>query len=101
MGYYIYPTSPPPPPPHHHHHHHHHHAKASRKETKIEEFMHTDTTNVEHKLYDCKSNNWSHRNSRRRFKANLEAIPGKHSTDSLKKTAMLGTSQTRQKAQQF
>ena len=31
---------------------------------------------------------------------NLEAIPGKHSIDSLQKTAMLGTSQIIQKARQ-
>jgi hypothetical protein len=62
--------------------------------------MHTDTTNVEHEMYDCKSNNWGHRNSKRRFTANLKAIPGKQSTYSLKKTAMLETSQIIQKAQQ-
>jgi len=31
----------------------------------------------------------------------LEAIPGKHSTDSLQKTAILGTSYTIRKVQQF
>jgi hypothetical protein len=62
--------------------------------------MHTDITNVEHEMYDCNSNNWSHRNSKRKFKANLEAILGKHSIDSLQKTAMLGTSQIIQKAWQ-
>ena len=35
-----------------------------------------------------------------RFKSNLEATPGKHSIDSLQKTAMLGTSQIIQKAWQ-
>ena len=30
-------------------------------------------------------NNWSHRNSNKRLTKNLEAIPRKHSTDSLQK----------------
>ena len=42
-------------------------------------------------MYDCTSNNWSHWNSNEKLRENLEAVPGKHSTDSLQKTAILGT----------
>jgi hypothetical protein len=68
------------------------HAKGSRKKTKIQEFMYSDTTNVEHEMYDYTSSNWSHWNSNKRFKENLKAIPGKHSINALQKTAILGTS---------
>ena len=62
-------------------------AKGSGKEVKIQDFMYRDTTNVEPELYDYTSNNWSH------WKSNeLETVPGKHSIDSLQKTAILGTS---------
>jgi hypothetical protein len=44
------------------------HAKGSRKETKTQEFIYRDTTNVECKMYDYTVNNWSHRNSNKRFK---------------------------------
>jgi hypothetical protein len=54
--------------------------------------MYRDTTNVEREMYDYTGNNWSHRNSKKRFKKNSEAIPGEHSTDSLQKTTVLGTS---------
>jgi hypothetical protein len=53
--------------------------------------MHRDTTNVEPEMYDYTSNNWSHWNCTGKLKKNLEAIPGKHSTDSLQQTAVLGT----------
>ena len=66
--------------------------KGSRKEVKIQEFVYRDTTNVEPQMYDCASNNWSHWNSNEKLKKNLETIPRKHSTDSLQKTAILGTS---------
>jgi hypothetical protein len=62
------------------------HAKGSREETKIRVFMYRDTTHVEHEMYDYPSNNWSHQNSNKRFKENLEAIPEKHS---IQKTAIL------------
>jgi len=55
-------------------------AKGSRKETKIQEFMYGDTTNVEHEKYHHSSNNASHGNG---------AITRKHSIDSLQKTAIL------------
>jgi hypothetical protein len=37
-------------------------------------------------------NNWNYRKSNRRLKENLEAIPGKHSANSLRQTATLETS---------
>ena len=43
-------------------------------------------------MYDCTSNNWSQWNSNEKLKENLETVPGKHSIDSLQKTAILGTS---------
>jgi len=51
--------------------------------------MYGDTTNVEPEMYDYTNNNWS---LTRSFKKNLEAVPRKHSIDSLQKTAILGTS---------
>ena len=67
-------------------------AKGSGKEVKIQEFVYRDTTNVEPQMYKCTSNNWSPWIVRRSLKKNLETIPGKHSIDSLQKTAILGTS---------
>ena len=67
-------------------------AKGSGKEVKIQEFMYRDTRNVEPEMYGCTSNNWSHWNSMRSLKKNLETVPVKHSIDSLQKTAILGTS---------
>ena len=54
--------------------------------------MYRDTTNVEPEMHDYSSNNWSHWNKMRSLRKNLEAVPGKHSIDSLQKTAILGTS---------
>ena len=42
--------------------------KGSGKEAKIQKFMYRDTTNVEPEMSDYTGNNWSHRNSNRRFK---------------------------------
>ena len=53
--------------------------------------MYRDTPNVEYQMY-ATGNNWSHRYSIKGLTKNLEAIPGKHSIDSLQKTALLGTS---------
>ena len=66
-------------------------AKGSGKEVKIQEFMYRDTANVEPEIYDCTSNNWGQWNSNEKCTENLKAVPGKHSTDSLQKTAILGT----------
>jgi hypothetical protein len=43
-------------------------------------------------MYDYTSYNWSHWNSKKSLRKNLEAIPGKQSIDSLRKIAILGTS---------
>ena len=67
-------------------------AKGSGKEVKIQEFVYRDTANVEPQMYDCTSNNCSHWNSNEKLKEKFETIPGKHSIDSLQKTAVLGTS---------
>jgi hypothetical protein len=40
--------------------------------------MYRDTMNVEPEMYD-----YSHWNSNKKLKKNLEAVPGKHSIDSL------------------
>ena len=58
----------------------------------MQEFMYRDTMNVEPEMYDYTSNNWSHWNSNEKLKDKLEAVPGRHSIDSLQKTAILGTS---------
>ena len=42
--------------------------KRKRKEVKIQEFMYRDKTNVEPKMYDYTSNNWSHWNSKEKLK---------------------------------
>jgi hypothetical protein len=44
------------------------HAKASREETKIQEFVCRDTANVKHEMCDYTGINWSHWNSNKRFK---------------------------------
>jgi hypothetical protein len=51
-------------------------------------------------MYDSTSYNWSHWNSNKNFRKNLEAIPGKQLIDSLQKTAILGTSHIIQKVLQ-
>jgi len=51
-------------------------------------------------MYDHTSNNWSHWDSNENLRINLEAVPGKHSIDSLQKTAILGTSHIIRKALQ-
>ena len=66
--------------------------KGSGKEVKIQEFVYRDTASVEPEMYDHTSNNWSHWDSNENLRINLEAVPGKHSIDSLQKTAILGTS---------
>jgi hypothetical protein len=47
---------------------------------------------VELEMYDYTSYNWSHWNSNEKLKEKPGSIPGKHSIDSLEKTAILGTS---------
>ena len=54
--------------------------------------MYRDKANVEPEMYDHTSNNWSHWDSNEKLKETFGAVPGKHSIDSLQKTAILGTS---------
>jgi hypothetical protein len=63
-----------------------------QKEAKKKLYMYRDTMNVEPEMYDYTSYYWSHWNSNEKLRKNLEAIPGKHSIDSLQQTAILGTS---------
>jgi hypothetical protein len=51
--------------------------------------MYRDATNVEPEMYNYTSNNWSTGIVTRSLRKNLEAVPGKHSIDSLQKTAIL------------
>jgi len=68
-------------------------AKGSGKEVKIQEFMYRDTANVEPEMYDCTPAIIGATGIvTRSLRKNLEAVPGKHSIDSLQKTAILGTS---------
>jgi hypothetical protein len=67
-------------------------AKGSGKEVKIQDFRYRDTTNVESKMYDYTSYNWSHWNSNEKLVGKLERYRGKHSIDLLPQTAILGTS---------
>jgi len=70
-------------------------AKGSGKEVKIQEFVYRDATNVELEMHDCTTGIVT-----RSLRKNLEAVPGKHSIDSLQKTAILGTSHITQKVLQ-
>ena len=74
--------------------------KGSGKEAEIQKFMYRDTTNVEPEMYDYTNNNWSPGIVTRSLRKNLEAVPGKHSIDSLQKTAILGTSHVMRKVLQ-
>jgi hypothetical protein len=74
--------------------------KRQQKRTKIQKYMYRDTMNVDHEVYDYPGNNWCHQYSNKRGKKNLGAIPGKHSLDSLQKTAIVGTSHMIQKVLQ-
>ena len=67
-------------------------AKGSGKEVEIQEFMYRDTTNVEPEMYDIPIIIGATGIVTRSLTKNLEAVPGKHSIDSLQKTAILGTS---------
>jgi len=67
-------------------------AKGSGKEVKIQEFMYRDTTNVDLKCTIIPIIIGATGIIMKSLRKNLEAVPGKHSTDSLQKTAILGTS---------
>jgi hypothetical protein len=53
------------------------HAKGSRKETKIQELMYRDTTNVKHEMYGYTGNNWGLWNSNKRVKEKFVSSTGK------------------------
>jgi hypothetical protein len=59
------------------------HAKGSRKENKVQIFMHREKTNVKYEMYDYTCNKWSDQKSNKGLKKILETIPGEHSIDSL------------------
>ena len=59
--------------------------------------MYSDTMNVKHAMYGCTGNNWSHWNSNEKLKKKF----GKHSIDSVQKTAILGTAHTIRKVLQY
>ena len=67
-------------------------AKGSGKEVKIQEFMYRDTANVEPEKYIIPLIIGATGIVTRSLRKNLEAVSGKHSIDSLQKTAILGTS---------
>jgi hypothetical protein len=69
------------------------HAKGSRKETKIQGFMYRDKQMWNRKCMIILVISGATRIVTKGLKENLEAIPGKHSIDSLQKTGILGTSQ--------
>ena len=71
-------------------------AKGSGNEVKIEEFMYRDTTEIQ-RMWNLKCTIVpviivTIGIVTRSLKKNLESVPGKHSIDSLQKTAILGTS---------
>ena len=77
-------------------------AKGSGKEVKIQEFMYRDTANVEPEMYDCTVLVIIGATGivTRSLRKNLENVPGKHSINSLQKTAILGTSHKTRKVLQ-
>ena len=66
--------------------------KEVEKKLKIQDFVYRDKTNVEPEMYDLPVIIGATGIVTRSLKKNLETIPGKHSIDSLQKTAILGTS---------
>jgi hypothetical protein len=54
--------------------------------------MHSGKTNVQYEIYEYTGTNWSHWNTDKGLKKNLETIPGKYAIDSFQKTAILETS---------
>jgi hypothetical protein len=66
-------------------------AKGSGKKAKIQQFRYRDTANVELKCTVILVIIGATGIVTESLRANLEAIPGKHSIDSLQQTAVLGT----------
>ena len=67
-------------------------AKGSGKEVEIQEFMYRDTTNVEPEITIIPVIIGATGIVTRSLRKHLEAVPRKHSIDSLQKTAILRTS---------
>jgi len=51
--------------------------KRKQKETKVQGIMYRDTTNGEHEVKGYTGNNWSHRNSNKKFKDKFGSHTGK------------------------
>ena len=66
-------------------------AKGSGKEIIVQEFRYR-ATNLEPKMYDCTSNNWSHWNSNEKLKEKFGNCTRKTLDRFNKKTAILGIS---------
>jgi uncharacterized protein with von Willebrand factor type A (vWA) domain len=77
------------------------HAKGSGKEVKMQEFRYRDTTNVDLKCTITPVIIRATGIVTKNFRKNLEAMPAKHSIDSLQKTAILGTSHIIRKVLQY
>jgi len=77
-------------------------AKGSTKEVKIQQFMYKDTTNVEHEMCACTvpAICGATGTVTKGIKNNLEAKAGKHSADSVPKTAVFGTAHIMRKVLQ-
>jgi len=75
--------------------------KEAEKKAKIEEYMYTGTMNVEHEIMIIPVITGATGIVPRGSKKNLEAIPGKESTDLLQKTVTQGISHIIQKILQF
>jgi hypothetical protein len=63
-----------------------------RKEIKIQKFKYRNSANVKHEMFCHTVVTGATGIVSKGLKKNLETIPGKHSIDSLQKTAVLGTS---------
>jgi hypothetical protein len=71
-----------------------------RKKAKIQQFMYRDTANVELKCTVIPVIIGATGIVTRSVRKHLEAVPGKHSIDSLQKTAVLGTAHIMRKVLQ-
>jgi hypothetical protein len=61
----------------------------------MQEFMYGDTADVEHEMYDCAANNWSHLNNNERFKEKCGNHTGKtFNRFAFLRVAILGTHHT-------
>jgi hypothetical protein len=75
-------------------------AKGRRKGDQIQEFMFGDKRNVEYEMCDHTGNNWSHRNSNKRFKERCGSHTKKTFSSFTTKDIILGTSRIIRKVRQ-